>query len=243
MKKVKSISLSVLLFVLLIVCICAFNIKASANVYSEYLNGKNLNSGLVYEPTLILDLKDLDELNNDSLNYVTSVIMELDEKCDVIIGEKNYEFSSFFNEYIKGKYVPIVNLNKDNYKAFIKYYKETYTIYDLMVMSSDLEVLGEIYNDSGMYILNSVYDYRGIILDSDRYSYWKLVSSCNKVGCNIIMANANDSNLGVLAEYAQAMTKVVWGYGTTLIDAINSISSGCYGVSNTKTNNLVPKCY
>ena len=237
MKKIKVIS-SCICLLLILVSILGFKLKASATIYSGVVSSKNLNSGLVYEPTLVLELDNLDELNSESEKYVTSVILNVDEKMNVIVSNNKYDFMEFFNEYIKGKYIPIINITKDNCDYFLKYYKETYTILDLMVISSDLDLIGKIYEDEDTFILNSIYDMRGVTLPSERYANWEYVKNCNKVGCNILLGNSNDSNLKVLTEYAQAMTKVVWGYSDSFESAVKVISSGCMGLVNSKTNSL-----
>lgn len=238
MKKIRSISIISVLLVFILIGMFSIKTKA-AIVYSEYLNGKSLDSGLVYEPTLVLELNDLDELNSDANKYVTSLILTIDNDINVILGNQSISFTSFYDEYVKGKYIPIVRVDKNNYQAFKNYYKNVYTIYDLMIISSDLDIIGSFYNDDTCYIINSVYDMSDIKLPSGRYSNWEYVSKCNKVGCNILMADAHDENLGVLCEYVQAMTKVCWAKGDSLIDSINTISKGCFGVVNKTTANLV----
>ena len=236
MKKVRLFSI---LLVIGVLVLCLFSIKTkAASVYTNYLNAKKLNSGLVYEPTLVLELNDLGELNEDANKYVTSVILNLDKDLKVIVGASSYQFGEFFDEYIKGKFIPIIRLNNKNVDGFINYYKNVYTIYDLMVISNDLDVIGKVYQDDATYILNSVYDMTDIKLPSSRFANWEYVASCNKVGCNILMANANDENLAVLAEYVQAMTKVCWAKGESVIENVNTLSSGCYGVVGSSTNNL-----
>ena len=236
MKRVRLFSLLLVIGVLIL---SLFSIKTkAASVYSNYLNAKKLNSGLVYEPTLVLELNDLDELNEDAFKYVTSVILNLDKDLKVIVGASSYQFGEFFDEYIKGKYIPIVRLDNKNVDGFINYYKNVYTIYDLMIISNDLEVIGKVYQDDATYILNSVYDMTDIKLPSSRFANWEYVANCNKVGCNILMANSDDPNLVVLAEYVQAMAKVCWAKGDNVIDNVNTLSSGCYGVVGSSTNNL-----
>ena len=92
MKRIRNISLIVLLFVFITLFSFSIKSKASNSVYRNYLNSKSLNSGLVYEPTLILDLKDLSDLDGDTVNYVTSVILNIDASINVCIGNEKYEF-------------------------------------------------------------------------------------------------------------------------------------------------------
>ena len=233
MKKIRFASLLLVLGVL-VLCILSIKTKA-ASVYSNYLNAKKLNSGLVYEPTLILELNDLDELNDDANKCITSVILNLDNNLNVIVGSETYQFNTFFDDYLKGKYIPIVRLNSKNVDGFINYYKNVYTIYDLMIISDDLDVIGKVYTDDATYILNSVYDMTGINLPASRFANWEYVSGCNRVGCNILMANATDPNLEVFTEYVQAMSKVCWANGESLLDNVNTLASGCYGAVGTST--------
>ena len=238
MKKIRFITL--LLVIGLVMVVLSFSIKVkSATVYKDYLMAKNIEAGFVYDVTLVLELNDLDELNDNANKYVTSVIIEVDNNMNVTVGSYKEGFTNFFNTYIKGKYIPIIRLNKSNVDGFIRYYKEEYTIYDLMIVSNDLDVIGKVYQDDVTYIINSVYDMTEISLPAERFANWEYVSKCNRVGCNILMANATDPNLAVLAEYSQAMSKVCWAKGANLIENVSTIASGCYGVVGTSTNDLV----
>ena len=238
MKKFFNITLVIVLS--FIITISLLNIRARAlNLNSNYINAKKLNSGLVYEPTLILELEDVNELNDDANKYITSVILNVNSDMEVILESGKRDLTAFYDEYIKNKFIPILRINKDNCDAFIKYYKEIYTIYDLMIISDDLSLIGKIYEDSMMYILNSVYDIREKEIFSDKYQNYQYIADANRVGANILLANSQDENLSILAKYAASMTKVVWAKGNTKIDSVKTISSGCYGVVNNQTNNLV----
>ena len=237
MKRIRDISLVIIIILLMVVSF--FNVKVNGtNIYSNYLPSKNLDTGLVYEPILTLELNSLDDLDSDANSIVTSVILNIDKDINVITSDNKYNFTEFFDEYIKGKYIPIVKLDSSNYKAFLSFWKSDYKILDLMILSSDIDIINHFYHDEDAYILNSVYDMRDTILPNNRYDNWEYVSKCNKAGCNILMASVSDSNFTLFTEYVQAMTKVSWGYGNGTIDSVRAIACGAYGVVNTKTSYL-----
>lgn len=229
----------ILLSVFTLIMMSNFNIKASPTIYSNYINGKNAGSNLIYEPTLILELNDLNELNDVANKNITSVILKLDKDMKIHVGSETYPMDEFFDTYIKGKYIPIFTLDKSNCDEFINHYKTVYSIYDSMIISNDLEVIGKVYKDSSTYILNSIYDMRGIKLPEGRYANWEYVKECNKVGCNILFVNSNDPNIRIFSEYVEAMTKVCWAYTTSKLECIEAISCGSLGIVGIHSNDLV----
>lgn len=208
------------------------NAAGEAQKYDTYTNVPAPTSGLVIEPTRIVEPASEAELEAlaASETHPTSVILTVNEKMEVVFGSAKKSLAEVFDASIKGVMIPVIRLTAATADPFLTWLKETYTVKDIMAVSEDIEVLAKLYADETGFLVNTVYDLTKTKLSSDRYAEWPHVAAANKAGCNILMYDAGDANLSVAAEYVEALTKVCWAYADTMSEAAGAIAAGCYGV-------------
>ncbi len=214
-------------------CVGAPMLSANAaNSYSTTIAVQTNGSALAIEPTLILEPQSFDAIDAATVrgSRPASVILTPDETMNVTLGEETLSLANAFDQHIRGKFIPVVRLDGDTVDAFIEWMNTTYTITDMMAISSDISVIEKLYADDVCYLVNTVYDLTSLDIPSDRYAMWEYVAAANKAGCNILMLDAAQENLGVAAEYISALTKVCWAYSDDTFEAVDAIAAGCYGI-------------
>lgn len=202
----------------------ALTAAAAPNTYDNYINVQTAKSGLMIEPTLIVEPQD-----GASLQGATSVIVTPDAEMEVELGGKR-SLARAFDLNLKGKYIPIVRLTKETVTPFLDWLKNTYVISDIMALSDDISVLETLYADEKGYLVNTVYDLTEKTLSGDRYAEWDHIAAANKAGCNILMYSGKEENLAVAAEYVSAMSKVCWAKVESEEEGVKAIAAGCYGI-------------
>lgn len=219
-----------------------FSVSLSINVdyinasnkktYTTYLDKKlNSPSKAVLSPTLVCYGKDVSLLSDSKIkNSFYDVIIDVDDNLDVAINNGKVNLTNYLDSYIKGKYVPVIRLADSNVDSFIDYFENEYTYFDMMVISSSLNVLGKIYKNETTHILGSVYDISNIVLPKATFENWEFVKNANLVGANILLVNGEDPNLATSANYIASMSKVCWGTSNSEVSDINVPTSYCYGL-------------
>ena len=233
MKRTKTMACVLLLVLAFIACLGGVTLSASAlSTYENYRTVGSSGSGLTIEPTMILEPQTFEAMSAAYAKSVkpASVIVTPDKDMKVTLDGSTKTLATTFDSYLRAKYIPIVRLNADTVDAFIAWMHNTYTISDIMAVSSDIGVIETLYADDVCYKVNTVYDLTDVKLGSDRYDAWRYLGPANAAGCNILMFGASDPNLAVAAEYISAMTKVCWGYAANKTEAVGAIAGGCYGV-------------
>ncbi len=224
MKKILLILSALTLTVCLTVGICVPAVAAPES-YKNYVSVATQGSGLTIEPTLVLEPETEDQLDNKGF---ASVIVTPDAEMNVELGQKR-SLKDLFDQKLKGKYIPVLRLTAETAEPFLSWWKGTYTISDIMVLSKDISVLQKIYADEKGYLINTVYDLTDTQLTADRYAQWDNIAAANKAGCNILLYDVQE-NLPVAAEYVSAMSKVCWARAEDKEEGALAIAAGCYGV-------------
>ncbi len=198
----------------------------AVDTYANYLQINGEQSGLAIEPTTILEPSSFAEITGKA----SSMIFTPAANMFVTLGGEMKSLTSLFKNSLKAKYIPIVRLSADTVDGFIDWMKNSYTVSDIMAMSSDITVIQKLYADDVCKIVNTVYDLTDKTIGEDRYWAWQYLGEANAAGCNILMFDAADENLPVAAEYVSAMSKVCWGYADEKAEGVNAVTSGCYGI-------------
>lgn len=229
MKKITSI-LSAALAVVICSGVCLGYRTESAHAETKTYAGYPLISahgdGLVIEPTTILEPASFAEITGTA----NSVVLTPSADMNVTLGGETKSLESVFDNSLKAKYIPVVRLTAATVDGFIDWMKNTYTVSDMMAISSDLSVIEKLYADEVCYIVNTVYDLTDKKIGEDRYWAWQYLGDANAAGCNILMLDAADENLPVAAEYISAMSKVCWGYADNKMEGVSAVTAGCYGI-------------
>ncbi|MDE5548172.1 MAG: hypothetical protein K2J30_04180, partial [Clostridia bacterium] len=186
----------------------AENAHAAVKSYGSYISVGAQNDALAIEPTTILEPASFAEIAGKA----NSVVLTPSADMTVTLGGEMKSFESIFDNNLKAKYIPVVRLTSATVNGFIDWMKNTYTVSDIMAISSDLSVIQALYADEVCQIVNTVYDLTDKQIGEDRYWAWQYLGDANAVGCNILMLDAADKNLPIAAEYISAMSKVCWGY-------------------------------
>ncbi len=224
MKKI----LLVLSTLILAVCLTAgitVPAYAAPETYSTYINVATQGSGLMIEPTLVLEPTEEAQLTGKG--YASAVVTP-DAAMKVDLG-KERSLKDLFKLKIKDKSILVVRLGKDTVQPFLDWLDKTYTVSDVMAISDDVTVLGQLYADEKGYLVNTVYDLTSEELSSDRYAQWENIAAANKAGCNILLYDVQE-NLPVVAEYVSAMSKVCWAQVESKEEGALAIAAGCYGI-------------
>lgn len=198
----------------------------AVKTYANYMSVNANEDGLVIEPTAILEPASFAEISGGA----NSVILTPSADMKVTLGGETRSFESVFDNTLKAKYIPVVRLTSATVDGFIDWMTNTYTVSDMMAISSELSVIQKLYADEVCQIVNTVYDLTDKEIGSDRYWAWQYLGDANAAGCNILMLDASDENLPVAAEYISAMSKVCWGYAEDKIEGVSAVTAGCYGI-------------
>lgn len=198
----------------------------AVKTYANYMSVNASEDGLVIEPTAILEPASFAEISGGA----NSVILTPSADMKVTLGGETRSFESVFDNTLKAKYIPVVRLTSATVDGFIDWMTNTYTVSDMMAVSSELSVIQKLYADEVCQIVNTVYDLTDKEIGSDRYWAWQYLGDANAAGCNILMLDASDENLPVAAEYISAMSKVCWGYAEDKIEGVSAVTAGCYGI-------------
>lgn len=198
----------------------------AVKTYANYMSVNASEDGLVIEPTAILEPASFAEISGGA----NSVILTPSADMKVTLGGETRSFESVFDNTLKAKYIPVVRLTSATVDGFIDWMTNTYTVSDMMAISSELSVIQKLYADEVCQIVNTVYDLTDKEIGSDRYWAWQYLGDANAAGCNILMLDASDENLPVAAEYISAMSKVCWGYAEDKIEGVSAVTAGCYGI-------------
>lgn len=205
----------------------------AANSYGTYVPVAQNGSGLVLEPTIVLEPGSFAEIDGafSAEKKPASVIVTPDESMNVTLGGETKTLAATFDSHLKGKFIPIVRLDETTVQPFINWLNKTYTIVDIMAVSKDVKVLEKLYADSVAFMVNTVYDLTDKKIGAERLGEWDHIAEANVAGCNILMYDGSDPNLSVAAEYVEAMTKLCWAYTEGEEEAVSAMAAGCYGVA------------
>lgn len=209
--------------------------QAAPKTYANYVTVNDNQSGLMLEPTLVLEPQTADEITAAGKKSVkikpASIVLTPDKQMNVTLGGETKALGDLFDESVKGKFIPVVRLDQNTVSPFLNWLKETYTISDMMAISDDISVIETLYADREVgALVNTVYDLTGATIGEGRYEEWPHIGAANRAGCNILLYDGSDPNLPVAAEYVEAMSKVVWAAVDTKEEAISAMAAGCYGV-------------
>ncbi len=205
---------------------------AAAKTYANYNSVKSLETELFLEPTLVYEPASFSEIEEakGAAKKPASVIVTPDREMNVSLGGETKSLTSVFDSHLKGNFIPIVRLGSSTVDAFLDWYRNTYTISDMMAVSSDISVITKLFADEKAYLINTVYDLTAAAIGADRYGEWGHIAEANKAGCNILMYDGSAENLPVAAEYVEAMAKVCWAYTEGKEEAVSALAAGVYGV-------------
>ena len=205
---------------------------SAAKTYSNYNTVRSTGTELFLEPTLVYEPASFAEIGGakSAEKKPASVIVTPDKEMNVTLGGTVNSLASVFDTYLKGSFIPVVRLDATTVDPFITWLKTTYTISDIMAVSSEISVISKLYADSTAYLVNTVYDLTDATIGEDRYGEWDHIAEANKAGCNILMYDGSEQNLPVAAEYVEAMAKVCWAVTENKEEAVSALAAGCYGI-------------
>lgn len=229
----KKTLIALLLIVSVVFMPAVFSSAEAKSEYSSYVTARTSGSGLVLEPTLILEPNDINDIPtgaNLSASGVTSVMFTPDKDMNVVLGSETTAFTELFNTHVKGKFIAVLRLDENTVDGFIDMMNNVYTIKDVIVVSKNLSVLKKIYDDKVSSIANAVYDLTDVKIPSGRYDTWEYIAQANGAYANVLMYDASDENFAVAAEYAGSMTKVCWGYADGTGETVSAIADGATGI-------------
>lgn len=206
--------------------------ESEAKKDESRISVSSYGSGLVIEPAMIFEPDSYGELIGVSSaeKKPASVILTPDASMNIGLGGETETLESVYDGYLKNKFIPIVRITESTVDSFIRWQNNVYAIDDMMVVSSDISVIGKIYQDTRCSLLNTVYDLTGIEISPDRYDSADYIGEANASGCNILMFDASDKNFGVVADYVSALAKCCWGYVDDKTEAVSAIADGAYGI-------------
>lgn len=211
-----------------------YGISANAvNAYANYVEVAENGSGLMLEPTVVMEPASFSEMTAaaDASVKAASVIVTPDAEMNVTLGGEKKTLAQTFDGYLKAKFIPIVRVDQTTVGPFLEWLKNTYTIADIMAISKDVSALETLYADQSVgYLVNTVYDLTDATISSDRYGEWDHIGAANKAGCNILLYDGGQTNLPVAAEYVEAMAKLCWAYTDGVEETVSAMAAGCYGV-------------
>ena len=213
--------------------------RAVPTTYSVYVAAPENGSGLMLEPTLVLEPDSFNEITEAkaSEKKAASVILTPDADMNVELGGETKTLKNAFDTYLKGTFIPMVRVDSTTVTHFIDWMNNTYTVSDMMVISKDIEAIEKLYADSTTYLVNTVYDLTDVTIGTDRYEQWTNIGAANKAGCNILLYSVQP-NLPVAAEYVEAMAKVCWAVADSKEEAVEAMAAGCYGVVSSELSNM-----
>ena len=231
MKKFITVCCTALALLLIGTSVTALTVEAAPKNYTDYITISENGSGLMLEPTLVFEPSSFSEISQaaGSQKKPASIVLTPDTGMNVTLGSDTKTLAQAFDDYIKGKFIPVVRLDTTTVTPFISWLKNTYNVYDIMAISKDIGVIEKLYADSTAYAVNTVYDLTDETLGTGRYEQWKNIGAANKAGCNILLYSVQ-SNLPVVAEYVEAMAKVCWAVADSKEEAVEAMAAGCYGV-------------
>lgn len=213
--------------------------RAVPQSYATYVTAPENGSGLMLEPTLVLEPDSFNEITEakTSQKKAASVILTPDADMNVELNGETKTLKDAFDTYLKGTFIPMVRVDNTTVTPFINWMKNVYTISDMMAISKDIEAIEKLYADSTTYLVNTVYDLTDVTIGTDRYEQWPNIGAANKAGCNILLYDVQP-NLPVAAEYVEAMAKVCWAVAETKEEAVEAMAAGCYGVVSSELSNM-----
>lgn len=208
-------------------------LSASAAAYTQTVDVVSSGSALNIEPTLILEADSFGKMQEIEQATVrpASVIVTPDADMNVSLGGESKTLAETFDGYMKGRFIPVVRLTAETVDTFAAWMKNTYTVSDIMAVSSEIEVIEKLYADEVCYIVNTVYDLTSVSIPENRYELWQYVGEANAAGCNILMFDGADGRISLAAEYVSSLTKVCWAYADDKTEAVAAMAAGCYGVA------------
>lgn len=136
------------------------------------------------EPTLILEADSFGKMQEIEQATVrpASVIVTPDADMNVSLGGESKTLAETFDGYMKGRFIPVVRLTAETVDKFAAWMKNTYTVSDIMAVSSEIEVIEKLYADEVCYIVNTVYDLTSVSIPENRYELWQYVGEANAAG-------------------------------------------------------------
>lgn len=210
-----------------------YTANAQRSVFSQYTTARTVTSGLNLQPTAILEPENYTDIPSGTQvqsSGITSVLLTPNAEMNVVFGDQTLPFSEVFDGRLKRLFIPILRLTAETVDSFINMMKNTYYIADIVVLSSDIEVLKKVREDSVATVANTVYDLTSVTISQDRYATWKYIAEANRIHTNILMFDGSEENLSVAAEYLSAMSKVCWATTDSEISTVKAIADGCTGV-------------
>ncbi len=229
MKKIIAVAAAACLMVACVAAGEGVPAQAAATVYTDYLTAGGSESGLMLDPTIVLEPRSFADIPSSPAG-IDSVIVTPDSEMNVTLSGETKSLVSVFNTYLRAKFIPVVRLSAATAAAFVNWLEKTYTISDMMAVTDDISVIETLYADDTAFLVNTVYDLTSHPLTDSRYAEWPRIAEANRAGCNVLLYDAGEENLSVAAEYVEAMTKSCWAYAEDKEEAVKAMAAGCYGV-------------
>lgn len=208
--------------------------------HEEFVSVQGAGTGLMIDPSFVLEAESFADIEEASSlpSRPAAVVVRPDAEMNVTLGGETMPLAEVFSGYLKGKFIPVVRLDEGNADAFIEWMTGTCYIADIMAISDDIGTIGKLYADETCYIVNTVYDLTSLEIGEDRYALWEHIGAANAAGCNILLFDAADENIGVAAEYVPAMSKTCWAEASSYEECAAAIAAGCYGVMSSSAEDM-----
>ena len=227
MKALKSLILFPIVAILLSGC---DDIKLE-NVYKK----KEAIDNVCSSPASVFDIKHKAMLNQDP-TIADTIIVTLNEDLD-IVDEDNNDISSFTSYYKK------FNFEKNAFcirveetstaEKFIKKYRSSYDVQDLIVVSKNKEVIQKFKAKSGIPYCGAAYD----VSNLETLDYDQERMAANTIGAAVLLINQSQIDYTKI-RYTQNMAKCVWTYcdETSDADYYSCLASGAFGIVSQDMN-------
>ncbi len=187
----------------------------------------DFQSGVIGAPTVVVDAVDKATLDSaiGAEKKPSNVILRVDENANVL-SQSGEVVDSFTNVYtaLDKKIIPILHVsNEGQADGFIKYFKETKTILDIAVMSSDETLVRKVKD-----VYPSV---RGIVELPDSMTKEDMVRVAQEAEAMTIVVSQSFATVDNVS-YLQGMFKTVWVRvdGTDTMNISDAVFSGAYGL-------------
>lgn len=215
---------SAVLFLTLPVVLSSCGIKLE-NVYKD----KKAVDNVVSSPASIYDITTEAMLDQDP-TIADTILVTINEDLDIVDFEDDdiCSFISYYEKIDLKKNAFCVRV-KDTETAdnFIKKYKSGFDVSDLIVMSSDVEVIKKFKTKGAMPYVSAAYD-ASEVRDFD-YDTERMVA--NSIGAGILVVKQSQLSYDKV-RYTQNMAKCVWTYcdDKSEADYYSCLASGAFGI-------------
>ncbi len=236
--------LSLTTFCLSLVSMSTSPLGASTLIEKEEILDINYTdtSQLVNKVIPIYELSDLSELSNGFLTSKPIFIkFKINENIEVLDAFNNNlgDFSKFYESYIEGKYLPLIEIDNDEIAlSYLDYISNNYYVKDLGIYSNDIRIFKEFSENNKLNKNYFIYDITNFNL-LDLADIHKIINISNIYGINSFTIDSHFKDLDKIINEFNEFNKVIFTKNNVdLYDYFKSITSGSSGIITSSLNDL-----